>query len=218
VNGTTRSAVVLISGNGSNLQALIDATAGGELPLEISAVISNRAAAYGLQRAAAACLPQRVLEHTTFAARARFDRALADLIDGFAPDYILLAGFMRILSAEFVARYTGRLLNIHPSLLPAYPGLDTHRRVLENGEREHGASIHYVNDQVDGGPVVLQVAVPVARDDTPETLAARVLAQEHRLYPEALRRIATGRVRLENGRVLHDGSVLETPPRLDPAP
>ncbi|HEY5790588.1 MAG TPA: phosphoribosylglycinamide formyltransferase [Gammaproteobacteria bacterium] len=210
-------AVVLISGNGSNLQALIDAAADGGLPLAIRAVISNNADAFGLERAARACIPGRVLDHRGFATRAAFDTALAALVDSFAPRLVLLAGFMRVLTPAFVQHYRGRMLNIHPSLLPAYPGLHTHARVLAAGDPEHGASIHYVTDEVDGGPVFLQARVPVQPGDSAARLAARVLEQEHRLYPEAVRWIAAGRVRLAGRRVLLDGTPLAAPRLLEPA-
>lgn len=209
-------AVVLVSGSGSNLQALLDAAA-DDLPLEVRAVISNRPDAYGLERAARACIPTRVLDHTRFPDRASFEAALAELIDGFEPELVLLAGFMRILEPGFVARYSGRMVNIHPALLPAYPGLHTHRRCLEAGDAEHGASIHFVTAEVDGGPVFMQVRVPVAADDDPDTLAARVLAQEHRLYPTAVRLLCEGRVRLQEGQVQLDGRPLAQPLQLEAA-
>jgi phosphoribosylglycinamide formyltransferase-1 len=209
-------AVVLVSGSGSNLQALLDAAA-ADLPLEVRAVISNRPDAYGLERAARAWVPTRALDHTRFPDRTSFEAALAELIDGFEPELVLLAGFMRILEPDFVARYSGRMINIHPALLPAYPGLHTHRRCLEAGDAEHGASIHFVTAEVDGGPVFMQVRVPVAPDDDPDTLAARVLAQEHRLYPAAVRLLCAGRVRLQDGQVQLDGRPLTQPLQLEAA-
>ena len=216
MNGNRLPAVVLISGSGTNLQAILDATA-DDLPLDIRAVISNRPDAYGLERAANACVPTRMLDHTLFSGRPAFEAALGEMIDSFAPQLVILAGFMRILTPGFVASYSGRMINIHPALLPAYPGLDTHRRVLESDDTEHGASIHYVTAEVDGGPVFLQVKVPVVPGDDPETLAARVLEQEHRLYPTALRWICSGRVKLHDGRVILDGIPLERPEQLDSA-
>ena len=210
------SAVVLISGSGSNLQALLDAADDG-LPLDIRAVISNRPGAYGLQRATAACVPARVLDHRDFPDRAAFEAALGELIDAFQPAVVLLAGFMRILNPGFVERYRGRMINIHPALLPAYPGLHTHRRCLEAGDAEHGASIHFVTAEVDGGPVLMQVRVPVQAGDDADALAARVLEQEHRLYPAAVRLLCDGRVRLDGERILLDGRPLDAPLRLDPA-
>jgi len=214
VNGERLPAVVLISGSGTNLQAILD-TAAGDLPLDIRAVISNRPGAHGLERAANACVPTRRLDHTLFPERPAFEAALGELIDSFAPELVILAGFMRILTPEFVARYRGRMVNIHPALLPAYPGLDTHRRVLEAGDTEHGASIHYVTAEVDGGPVFLQVKVAVEPGDDPDVLAARVLEQEHRLYPAALRLICAGRIKLHDDRVMLDGVPLARPELLD---
>lgn len=206
---------VLISGGGSNLQALIDARQAGELPVELRAVISNRADAYGLTRAARAGIPTRVLSHKAFGSRAEYDRALAALLDELAPGLVVLAGFMRILTPEFVAGFRGRMFNIHPSLLPKYPGLHTHRRVLEAGDSEHGATVHFVTAELDGGPPVLQARVRVLPGDTAEHLAARVLAQEHRIYPLAVRWFATGRLWLdEAGRPVLDGRPLSAPVQL----
>lgn len=195
--------VVLLSGSGSNLQALIDSLAGGQVPATIRAVISNRAEAYGLQRAAAAGIATEVLDHKGFAEREAFDAELIRRIDAHAPDLVVLAGFMRILSPGFVRHYQGRLLNIHPSLLPKYKGLHTHQRALEAGDAEHGCSVHFVTEELDGGPLVVQAAIPVQSDDTPETLAARVHLQEHLIYPLAMRWFAEGRLRLgEQGATL----------------
>jgi phosphoribosylglycinamide formyltransferase-1 len=185
--------VVLISGGGSNLQAFIDAAADPAYPCEVVAVISNRAGVFGLERAARAGIPAEVLDHTAFASRDAFDTALADRIDAHAPDIVILAGFMRILTPGFVARYDGRLLNIHPSLLPKYPGLHTHQRAIDAGDAEAGATVHLVTEELDGGPVILQARVPVLPGDTADTLAARVLAEEHRIYPEAARLVTLGR-------------------------
>ena len=196
--------VVLISGRGSNLQAIVDA-AQGDLPIDIRAVISNRPEAAGLARAAEAGMETRVLDHSLYRSRADYDRALQTLIDSFEPDLVVLAGFMRILSPAFVNHYQGRMLNIHPSLLPAFPGLDTHEKALEAGVREHGASVHFVTEEVDGGPLVIQARVPILPKDTPEVLAARVLEQEHRIYPQAIRWFAEGRLRIEGNTVLLDG-------------
>ena len=207
--------VVLISGRGSNLQSIIDQAASGDLPVEIRAVISNQPGVQGLDRAAAAGIETRVLDHGNFPDRESYDRALAELIDSYHPGLVILAGFMRILTPGFVRHYAGRMLNIHPSLLPKFRGLHTHERALEAGEKEHGASIHFVTEELDGGPVFLQAVVPVLPDDTPERLAARVLEQEHRLYPEAIRWFAEGRIRLtEDGRLLLDGKPLDSPVRL----
>lgn len=184
--------VVLISGGGSNLQAFIDAAADPAYPCEVVAVISNRAGVFGLERAVRAGIPADVLDHTAFASRDAFDAALADRIDAYAPDLVILAGFMRILTPGFVTRYAGRLLNIHPSLLPKYPGLHTHQRAIDAGDAEAGATVHLVTEELDGGPVILQARVPVLPGDTAETLAARVLVEEHRIYPEAARLVSLG--------------------------
>ncbi|WP_166358991.1 phosphoribosylglycinamide formyltransferase [Pseudomonas akapageensis] len=204
----TCDVVVLLSGTGSNLQALIDNIQAGDNPARIGAVISNRADAYGLQRAAAAGIEARVLDHKGFEGREAFDAALMELIDGFNPRLVVLAGFMRILSADFVRHYQGRLLNIHPSLLPKYKGLHTHQRALEAGEREHGCSVHFVTEELDGGPLVVQAVIPVELDDTPETLAQRVHTQEHRIYPLAVRWFAEGRLSLGDQGALLDGEPL----------
>ncbi|WP_448682448.1 phosphoribosylglycinamide formyltransferase [Pseudomonas nicosulfuronedens] len=205
---TPCNVVVLISGSGSNLQALIDSLAGADTPAVIRAVISNRADAYGLERARQAGIETRFLDHKSYADRESFDAALIQAIDGFDADLVLLAGFMRILSADFVRHYQGRLLNIHPSLLPKYKGLHTHQRALEAGDAEHGCSVHFVTEELDGGPLVVQAAIPVESDDTPETLAQRVHVQEHVIYPLAMRWFAEGRVRLgEHGATL-DGELL----------
>jgi len=204
--------VVLISGRGSNLQALIDAAAGGRLQADLRAVVSNEAHAAGLARAAAAGIDTRVVDHRAFNSRDAFDAALARCIDAFAPDLVVLAGFMRVLTPGFVQRYRARLINIHPSLLPDFPGLDTHRRALQAGVAEHGASVHFVTPQLDGGPVIARARVPVQRGDEPDTLAARVLAQEHRLLPEVVQWFARGRVALgARGEVLLDGQPLAAP-------
>lgn len=204
--------VVLISGRGSNLQALIDAAAGGRLQADLRAVVSNEANAAGLARAAAAGIDTRVVDHRAFDGRDAFDAALARCIDTFAPDLVVLAGFMRVLTAGFVQRYRGRLINIHPSLLPDFPGLDTHRRALQAGVAEHGASVHFVTPQLDGGPVIARARVPVRREDEPDALAARVLAQEHRLLPEVVQWFARGRVTLDaHDEVLLDGQPLAAP-------
>ena len=200
--------VVLLSGTGSNLQALIDSTRTGDSPVRIRAVISNRADAYGLQRASAAGIDTAVLDHKAFDGREAFDAALVELIDGFAPQLVVLAGFMRILSAGFVRHYQGRLLNIHPSLLPKYKGLHTHQRALEAGDTEHGCSVHFVTEELDGGPLVVQAVIPVVLDDTPERLAQRVHSQEHAIYPLAVRWFAEGRLRLGEHGALLDGQPL----------
>ncbi|MHB8424800.1 MAG: phosphoribosylglycinamide formyltransferase [Gammaproteobacteria bacterium] len=202
--------VVLISGAGTNLQAILDQCAQGTLPASVSAVISNRAEARGLQRAAAAAIPTHVLLPAEYADREQYDAALMEVIDRHTPGLVVLAGFLRILSDAFVRHYRGRLLNIHPSLLPKYRGLHTHRRVLEAGEREHGCSVHFVTGELDGGPVIAQAKVPVRPDDTEASLRARVQEQEHRLYPEVIGWFAAGRLRLQDGRVLRDGKLVSS--------
>ncbi|MEG0968749.1 MAG: phosphoribosylglycinamide formyltransferase [Pseudomonas sp.] len=200
--------VVLLSGTGSNLQALIDSVRTGDSPVRIRAVISNRADAYGLQRARDAGIDTAVLDHKAFEGREAFDAALVELIDGYQPQLVVLAGFMRILSGGFVRHYQGRLLNIHPSLLPKYKGLHTHQRALEAGDTEHGCSVHFVTEELDGGPLVVQAVIPVELDDTPERLAHRVHSQEHQIYPLAVRWFAEGRLRLGEHGALLDGQPL----------
>lgn len=202
---------VLISGEGSNLQALLDACAGGALPAEVCTVISNHAAAPGLRRAAAAQVPIHALLAAGGTAREDYDATLRMLIERHAPELILLAGFMRVLSDEFVRHYRGRLLNIHPALLPKFRGLHTHRRVLEAGDKEHGCSVHFVTEELDGGPVIAQAKVAVKPDDTEQTLAARVRQREHALYPLVVRWLAEGRVKLHGDRVSFDDQPLARP-------
>ena len=204
----TCDVVVLLSGTGSNLQALIDSCAIKDSPARIRAVISNRADAYGLQRAKDASIDTRVLDHTAFEGREAFDAALIEVIDTFKPHLVILAGFMRILSADFVRHYQGRLLNIHPSLLPKYKGLHTHQRALDAGDREHGCSVHFVTEELDGGPLVVQAVIPVESDDSAHSLAQRVHAQEHRIYPLAVRWFAEGRLSLDEQGALLDGQLL----------
>ena len=196
-----KSIVILISGRGSNMASLIDAAADGSLPVRVAAVLANRPAAPGLEFAAARGIPTRVVDHTQYPGRDAFDAALAEAIDAWAPDLVVLAGFMRILSDGFVARYAGRLINIHPSLLPAFPGLHTHQRALDEGVRIHGCTVHFVTPALDHGPIVVQAAVPVLDGDDAAQLAARELAQEHRDYPLAVRWFAEGRLRLADGKV-----------------
>jgi phosphoribosylglycinamide formyltransferase-1 len=204
----SKSIVCLISGRGSNLEAILRAArdqgwhADG---VRAAAVVSNRREARGLQVARAYGVPALVVPHAQFDTRESFEAALSEAIDAHQPALIVLAGFMRVLTAGFVARYRGRLLNIHPSLLPAFPGLDTHRRALAAGVRLHGATVHFVSDQLDGGPIVAQAAVPVWPDDSEDVLAARVLEQEHLLLPRCIRWILEGRVRLQGDRVVAEG-------------
>ncbi len=185
-----KNIVILISGRGSNMQALLEAT----LPCRIAAVISNRADAEGLNIAKTHGIPVTVIEHRDYPDRDSFDAALARAIDSFTPDIVALAGFMRILGADFVSRYHGRMINIHPSLLPAYGGLDTHARALQDGVKIHGCTVHFVTSDLDHGPIIIQAAVPVLRDDTEQTLAARVLREEHRIYAQAIRWLCKDRV------------------------
>lgn len=196
-----KSIVILISGRGSNMVSLIKAAADGSLPVRVAAVLSNRPDARGLQIAAEAGIVTRVVDHTLYSGRESFDAAMAEAIDAFSPDLVVLAGFMRILSDGFVTRYAGRLINIHPSLLPSFPGLHTHQRALDEGVRIHGCTVHFVTPTLDHGPIVAQAAVPVLDGDDAATLAARVLVQEHRIYPLAVRWFAEGRLRLVDGRV-----------------
>jgi phosphoribosylglycinamide formyltransferase-1 len=188
---------VLLSGRGSNFRAIAEAN----LPVEIVAVVSNRPQAAGLAYARTHGLAAVALDHTAHPDRESFDALLADEIDRHQPDMVVLAGYMRILSPAFIARYEGRLLNIHPSLLPMFPGLKTHERALAEGVKIHGCTVHFVTTQLDHGPIVIQAAVPVRSDDTADTLAARVLAQEHRIYPQAIRWFAEGRLVNLHGRV-----------------
>ncbi|MCG7895235.1 MAG: phosphoribosylglycinamide formyltransferase [Candidatus Thiodiazotropha taylori] len=203
--------VVLISGNGSNLQAIIDASQ-NHLPIEIAAVISNRPGVYGLQRAASAAIETAVLDHQAFADRASYDQALIELIDRYQPELVVLAGFMRILTTPFVRHYAGRLLNVHPSLLPKYTGLHTHKRALEAGEQLHGVSVHFVTEELDGGPLIAQAQVAVLPEDDPQSLAARVLEKEHQLYPLVVGWYAQKRLQLnETGEVILDNEKLLQP-------
>lgn len=190
--------VVLISGRGSNLNAILDAA----LPVEIAAVISNRPTADGLVLAQGHGIATHVLDHTQYSNRADFDAALMTLIDGYQPDGVVLAGYMRILTDAFVEHYSKRMINIHPSLLPSFPGIHTHARALAEGVRVHGCTVHFVTPQLDHGPIIVQAAVPVRTDDTPDSLAARVLAAEHQVLPQAIRWWAAGRLVVQNdGRV-----------------
>lgn len=204
-------AAILISGGGTNLQAFVDAVAAETLQLDIALVLSNKAEAYGLERARRAGIPTACIEHTAFDDRESFDRAMAERIDSENVDLIVLAGFMRILSPWFVRRYEGRVLNIHPALLPKYPGLDTHRRVLAAGDAEHGSTVHFVTEELDGGPRILAGRLKVRDGESPDELMHRVQALEHVIYPRAAQLFATGRVRFEDGRTLLDGRPLPEP-------
>jgi len=189
--------VILISGRGSNMQALLEA----RLPCQFVAVISNRADAEGLNIAKAHGIPTAVIDHRDYPDRDSFDAALASKIDSYQADWIVLAGFMRILTDNFVNRYQGRLINVHPSLLPAYGGLNTHARALQDGVKIHGCSVHFVTPNLDHGPIIIQAAVQVWPDDTEETLAARVLHEEHRIFPQAVKWLCEGRIELISGKV-----------------
>ncbi|MCQ4443781.1 phosphoribosylglycinamide formyltransferase [Enterobacter cloacae] len=206
-----KNIVVLISGNGSNLQAIIDACKQKKINGTIRAVFSNKADAFGLERAREASIPAHALEASLFAGREAFDRELVQEIDAYAPDVVVLAGYMRILSPAFVDHYAGRLLNIHPSLLPKYPGLHTHRQVLENGDEEHGTSVHFVTDELDGGPVILQAKVPVFDGDDEEDVTERVQVQEHAIYPLVVSWFVDGRLEMRDGAAWLDG--VKLPPQ-----
>ncbi len=204
--------VVLISGGGSNLQAIINTSQTGELPVDIRAVISNVSEAPGLERAQRAGIPTEVIEHTRFEQREDFDLALQTAVDAYQPKLVILAGFMRLLSDDFVNHYLGRMINIHTSLLPDFKGLNTHQRVLEAHRagtlKEHGASVHFVTPDLDGGPVILRASVPVKEDDNIESLAARVLIREHQIYPVVIRWFAEGRLSLEDNQAIFDNQAL----------
>jgi len=202
---------VLISGNGSNLQAMIDGVRAGTLPVEIRAVISNRPGVYGLERAQEAGITAVVVDHKTFPDRRAFDAALKSHIDKCSPELVVLAGFMRILTPEFVRHYAGRMLNIHPSLLPEFTGLNTHQQALDAGREEHGVSVHFVTPDLDGGPVIARSKVVVASDDNADSLARKVQNKEHRLYPTVIAMYAEGRLKANGSLVLLDGKPLAEP-------
>lgn len=194
--------VILISGRGSNMQAMLKVAAAERWPAQIAAVISNQPTAAGLDVARTAGIPTSAINHRDYPDREQFDAALAELIDQYSPDLIVLAGFMRILTPGFVNRYFGRLINIHPSLLPSFPGLHTHQQAIDAGVKVHGATVHFVTTELDHGPIIAQVAVPVLDDDTEDTLAARVLEHEHRIYPKAVSDLMSGALKLVDGRVV----------------
>ena len=197
---------VLISGNGSNLQAIIDAIQSGQLNAEISVVISNRSDAYGITRAKQAGIQSSVIDSSQFTLQDEFEAQISSVLEQHPVDIIVLAGFMKILSAAFVNRYLGKLINIHPSLLPKYQGLHTHKRALEAADTKHGATVHYVIPELDSGPIILQASVPIREDDDIETLANRVHEIEHQIYPEAIRRLASSQVQFINGAVEFENS------------
>ena len=204
---------ILISGRGTNMRVIAERAAAGSLPIEIRVVVSDRAAAAGLQAAAAMNIPTRVLVPRDFADRVAYDQALVRLLAEYEPQLVVLAGFMRILTPHFIGAFAGRILNIHPSLLPGYRGLHTHRRVLEAGEKLRGVSVHFVTEELDGGPVIVQAEVPVMPGDSETTLSARVQRAEHRIYPQAIEWFARGRLLLKDGRAWLDGRPLDTPLR-----
>ena len=214
-NTNPLSLVVLISGRGSNLKAILDAINRGELPARVSAVVSSKADAGGLAYARENNIDTLALDAADYPDRDDYDRALQGLIDTFKPDMVVLAGFMRILSPAFVQHFRGRMINIHPSLLPAFRGLNTHRRALEAGVAEHGASVHFVTEELDGGPVIAQVRVPVLAGDDAASLAARVLEQEHRLYCQVIQWLAEGRVQWNGDQVYFDQQPMHEPQQLD---
>jgi phosphoribosylglycinamide formyltransferase-1 len=208
---------VLISGSGSNLQAIIDAIESGELDARIVTVISNNPDAFGLQRAGKHGLPTRVFDHRDHASREQYDAAVRQYLESVAPDYIVLAGFMRILSPAFIEAFKHRILNIHPSLLPAYKGLHTHQRALDNGETQHGVSIHLVTAELDDGPVLLQASYPIGAGDTAEDLQARGHRLEHQMYPQLLRWISEGKLIIDDeGRMHYEKALLEQPILFNP--
>lgn len=200
--------VVLISGSGSNLQALIDGQQAGDLPIDIVAVISNRPDVYGLTRAAQADIPAVLLDHKAFANREEFDQQLMRVIDDYSPDLLVLAGFMRILTPQFTQHYLGRMLNIHPSLLPKFQGLHTHQRALDAHETRHGVTVHFVTAELDGGPSAIQASVPIINGDDAGSLAKRVQRQEHIIYPLAVKWFAEGRLVMKENRAYLDNELL----------
>lgn len=209
---TTRcKTAILISGSGTNLQAFIDAVSVGNLDLELAVVVSNKPNAFGLARARDAGIATVCVEHGRYADRNSFDRAVAAKLDRWQPELLVLAGFMRILSAGFVDRYAGRILNIHPALLPAYPGLNTHQRVLDAGDEWHGSTVHFVTEELDGGPRILQGRLPVTAGEDAEQLARRVQVVEHQIYPEAAGWVGAGRVEFRDGQAWIDGAISKEP-------
>ncbi len=203
------SIVVLISGSGSNLQSIIDTIAAKKIPAKISAVISNKAEVYGLERAEQHGIPTEVIEHTQFENRESFDQQLQARIDHYQADLVVLAGFMRILTAPFVQHYSGRMLNIHPSLLPKYKGINTHQRALDDNAKQHGVSVHFVTPELDGGPVIAQASIAVKADDTAQSLAKRVLQYEHRIYPTVIQWFVEQRLSLGENGIIFDNQGLK---------
>jgi phosphoribosylglycinamide formyltransferase-1 len=203
-----KNIVVLISGNGSNLQAIIDACDHRITQGKVTAVFSNQADAYGLKRAQSAGIDAQFIDAKAYGSREAFDQQLMRQIDQYQPDLIVLAGYMRILSDAFVDHYQGKMINIHPSLLPKYPGLETHQRAIDAGDTEHGTSVHFVTAELDGGPVILQAKVPVFTDDSVQSLSERIQAQEHDIYPLTVQWFVDGRLCMQDGKALLDGKVL----------
>jgi phosphoribosylglycinamide formyltransferase-1 len=208
---------ILISGRGTNMRVIAERAAAGILPVDVRVVVSDQPAAEGLRTAQAMSIATRVLEPRDFADRASYDRALVQVLEEYEPQLVVLAGFMRILTAHFIGAFAGRILNVHPSLLPKYRGLHTHRRAIEAGESLHGVSVHFVTEELDGGPVVLQAEVPILSDDSEASLSARVQQSEHRIYPQAIDWFARGRLLLKDGRAWLDGKPLDAPVR-EPGP
>jgi phosphoribosylglycinamide formyltransferase-1 len=213
--GRQVSAAVLISGGGTNLQSFIDKVAAGRLHVELAVVLSNNPEARGLERARRAGIPVECVEHGDYADRSSFEQALVATLDRYHPDLIILAGFMRILTPAFIEHYAGRIFNIHPSLLPRYPGLDTHQRAIDAGDEWAGSTVHFATEELDGGPPVIQGRVPVLPGDTAETLAARVLKVEHQIYPRAVALFAAGRLEYRDGAAWLDGKRLDEPLRYE---
>ncbi len=207
-NHTRKNIVVLISGNGSNLQAILEACESNMPNAQVSAVFSNKADAYGLERAKQFYVDSHFVDPKSFESREAFDAELMKQIDQYQPDVVILAGYMRILSTEFVEHYMGKMINVHPSLLPKYPGLHTHQRAIDAKDKEHGTSVHFVTPELDGGPVILQAKVPVFEDDDAATLAARVQTQEHNIYPMVTKWLVEERLNMQGGKAYLDGCEL----------
>lgn len=209
------TAAILISGSGTNLQAFIDAVDAGDLPLDIAVVLSNKPNAAGLDRARMAGIATECVDHRNFTSREQFDTALVQTLDPYEPQLIILAGFMRILTPVFIDRFVGKIFNIHPSLLPKYPGLDTHQRALDAGDQWHGTTVHFATEELDGGPRIIQGRVPVEPGDTADSLAARVLKIEHVIYPRAAGLFAAGRLEYRDGSAWLDGAPLDGPLQIE---
>lgn len=200
--------VVLISGSGSNLQAIIDACNTNQIHGNVVAVISNKANVYGLERAQNANIPTHVINHKNFSSREEFDLTVQQQIDSYQADLIVLAGYMRILTPSFVDHYLGRMLNIHPSLLPKYPGLHTHQRAIEANDTEHGTTVHFVTEELDGGPIILQARVPIFEEDNEQDVVNRVLTQEHQIYPLVIKWFCDGRLKMQDGNAYLDNKLI----------